>query len=57
MIRAARFCNFDNRWMFAVDVVPHVMEHSLLKEEYIPDKIVSEHRLVRIQLIVSKVIF
>ena len=24
MIRAARFCNFDNRWMFAIDVVPHV---------------------------------
>ena len=30
------------------------MNHSLSKEEYTPDKIVSEHWLVRIQLIVSK---
>ena len=26
MIRAACFFNFDNRWMFAIDVVPDVME-------------------------------
>ena len=32
---------------------PMCWSHSLSKEEYIPDKIVSGHRLVRIQLIVS----
>ena len=57
--QSSLFCNFDNRWMFASDVLPHRCSHSLClsKEEYIPDKIVSEHRLVRIQPIISKVIF
>ena len=45
--QSSLFCNFDNRWMFASDVIPHRCSHSLSKEEYIPDKIVSEHRLVR----------
>ena len=26
MIRAARFCNFDSRSIFALDVVPQVIE-------------------------------